>query len=100
MPLPLADVLTGLQTGLIDSIGSPPIGAIVLQWHTQIEHVIDIPVMYVYGLFAIAQRPFNRLTERQKAIVSSELSQAVKAADGFARRDHQSAKAALINQDG
>ena len=98
VPLPLADVLTGLQTGLIDSIGSPPIGAIVLQWHTQIEHVIDIPVMYVYGLFAIAQRPFNRLTERQKAIVSSELSQAVKAADGFARRDHQSAKAALINQ--
>jgi TRAP-type C4-dicarboxylate transport system substrate-binding protein len=98
VPLPLADVLTGLQTGLIDSIGSPPIGAIVLQWHTQIEYVIDIPVMYVYGLFAIAERPFNRLTESQKAIVSSELSQAVKAADGFARRDHESAKAALINQ--
>ena len=26
IPLPIADVLTGLQTGLIDSIGSPPLG--------------------------------------------------------------------------
>ena len=31
VPLPLSDVLTGLQTGLIDTIIAPPIGAIALQ---------------------------------------------------------------------
>ena len=55
IPLPIADVLTGLQTGLIDSIGSPPIGAIA-QWHTQVDYALELPLMYVYGLFAITER--------------------------------------------
>ena len=63
IPLPIADVLTGLQTGLIDSIGSPPIGAIALQWHTQVKYVTELPILYVYGLFTIAEKPFLRLDE-------------------------------------
>lgn len=98
IPLPIADVLAGLQTGLIDSIASPPIGAIALQWYTQIEHVIDLPLMYVYGLFAIGERPFNRLSPEHQKIVERELRAAVAAADGSARRDHESAKTALTNQ--
>ena len=31
--LPLTDVLTGLQTGLLDVVATPPVGALVLQWH-------------------------------------------------------------------
>ena len=98
IPLPIADVLAGLQTGLIDSLASPPIGAIALQWHTQLAHAIDLPLLYVYGLFAIAERPFSRLTDAQQAIVTDELTQAVAAADASARRDHESAKAAIAGQ--
>jgi len=36
--LPLTDVLTGLQTGLIDIVGMSPIGALVLQWHTKLKY--------------------------------------------------------------
>ena len=50
IPLPIADVLTGLQTGLINTIGSPPIGAIALQWHTQISHSLNLPLLYVYAV--------------------------------------------------
>ena len=98
IPLPIADVLAGLQTGLIDSIGSPPIGAIALQWHTQIEHAIDVPLMYVYGLFAMGEKHFNRLSKEHQVIVAEELQAAVKAADTSARNDHTSAKQALLNQ--
>ena len=98
IPLAIADVLAGLQTGLIDSIGSPPIGAIALQWHTQIEHAIDLPLLYVYGLFALAERPFARLSDDHQRIVSEELTAAVKAADASARSDHNKAKSALIAQ--
>ena len=98
IPLPIADVLAGLQTGLIDSIGSPPVGAIALQWYTQAEHAIDLPLLYVYGLFAMAERPFNRLSPEHQAIVNKELRAAVAAADGSARRDHESAKSALTTQ--
>jgi TRAP-type C4-dicarboxylate transport system substrate-binding protein len=42
--LPLTDVLTGLQTGLIDIVAMSPIGALVLQWHTKIKYVTEIPL--------------------------------------------------------
>lgn len=98
IPLPIADVLAGLQTGLIDSIASPPIGAIALQWHTQVEHAIDLPLLYVYGLFAMAERPFNRLSPEHQKIVEEELSAVVRKADATARKDHMSAKAVLTSQ--
>ncbi len=98
IPLPIADVLAGLQTGLIDSIGSPPIGAIALQWHTQVEHAIDLPLIYTYGLFAMTDRAFKRLDADAQAIVEEEMGAAVQAADATARADHESAKAALVKQ--
>ncbi len=98
IPLPIADVLAGLQTGLIDSIASPPIGAIALQWHTQVDYALELPLLYIYGLFAMAERPFNRLSAEHQAVVSEEMQTAVKEVDAAARRDHNSAKAALSNQ--
>ena len=35
VPLTIADVLAGLQTGLINAVAMPPVGAVALQWHTQ-----------------------------------------------------------------
>ena len=98
IPLPIADVLAGLQTGLIDSIASPPVGTIALQWHTQVAHAVDLPLLYVYGLLAMAERPFGRLTREEQQIVREEMGAAVQSADASARRDHTSAKAALVGQ--
>ena len=98
IPLPISDVLAGLQTGLIDSLASPPIGAIALQWHTQVQHALELPLLYIYGLLAMAERPFDKLTAQQQAIVTEEFQQAVSSADATARKDHNSAKAALGKQ--
>ncbi|HAH81078.1 MAG TPA: C4-dicarboxylate ABC transporter [Gammaproteobacteria bacterium] len=98
IPLPIADVLTGLQTGLINTIGSPPIGAIALQWHTQISHTLNLPLLYVYGSFVITERMFKRLSAEQQQIVTEELTAAVKAVDRASRKDNDSAAAALVKQ--
>jgi TRAP-type C4-dicarboxylate transport system substrate-binding protein len=98
IPLPIADVLAGLQTGLVDSIASPPIGAIALQWHTQVEYAMELPLMYVYGLTVMGEKPFSRLTAAQQQVVEEELRAAVKAADVSARNDHNKAKSALTSQ--
>ena len=98
VPLPIADVLTGLQTGLIDSIGSPPIGAIALQWHTQVDYALELPLMYVYGLFAITERAFNRMTEAEQAIVTEELTAAVARVDAASRKDNDAAGKALVGE--
>src|SRR5690554_3319217 len=45
--MPLTDVLTGLQTDLIDTIMGPPAAAIVLQWNTAVSYITDLPLAYI-----------------------------------------------------
>ncbi|MBA3012924.1 MAG: C4-dicarboxylate ABC transporter, partial [Desulfobacula sp.] len=61
IPLPIADVRTSLQSGLIDTVATSPVGAIVLQWHTQIKYVTNIPLIYLYAVLAIDKDQFLKL---------------------------------------
>ena len=88
-------MLTGLQTGLTDTIGSPSIGAIALQWHTQVDYALELPLMYVYGLFALTKRAFKRMDEAERAIVTEELEAAVGRVDAMSRKDDVAADKAL-----
>src|SRR5690606_33417778 len=42
IPLPLADVFTALQTGLVDTVANTPAGAVALQWHGSLRQVLDL----------------------------------------------------------
>ena len=59
--LPLTDVLTGLQTGLLDIVGTSPIGALVLQWHTKVKYVTELLLVYTLGFMAIQKKAFDTL---------------------------------------
>ena len=67
--LPLTDVLTGLQTGLIDIVAISPIGALVLQWHTKIKYMTELPLVYTLGFMAVDERAFSRISPADQAIV-------------------------------
>jgi len=96
--LPIVDVLGGLQTGTIDCVTAPPVGAVALQWHTRVSHVLDVPLIYVYGLFALDKRRFERLSEPDQAVVRRVMGGVVGQVNARSRRDHQQAAAALANQ--
>jgi len=99
VPLPLSDVLTGLQTGLIDTIIAPPIGAIALQWHTKINYVMDEPLTYFSALLVIDKKAFNKLKDEDREIVRSIMNDAFKSINDQNRKDNTAAKQALMNQD-
>jgi TRAP-type C4-dicarboxylate transport system substrate-binding protein len=67
--LPLTDVLTGLQTGLIDIVAIPPIVALVLQWHTKVKYVTQLPLVYSFGYMAVDKKTFDKISDDDKAIV-------------------------------
>jgi TRAP-type C4-dicarboxylate transport system substrate-binding protein len=98
VPLPLSDVLTGLQTGLIDTIIAPPIGAIALQWHTKINYVMDEPLTYFSALLVIDKKAFSKLKDGDQEIVRSVMRDAFKRINDQNRKDNAAAKKALINQ--
>ena len=67
--LPIADVRASLQTGLIDTVAISPIGAIVLQWHTQVKYLTELPRIYVFGLLAVDQKAFSKISTEDQNIV-------------------------------
>ncbi|MCK4707378.1 MAG: TRAP transporter substrate-binding protein DctP [Gammaproteobacteria bacterium] len=98
IPLPLADVFTGLQTGLIETIASTSTGAIAFQWHTKLTHMVDIPVLYVIGILAVNQKAFNKIKADDQKIVIDEMSKVFSILEEINRQDNISATAALKTQ--
>lgn len=95
LPLPLADVLTGLQTGLIDTVAGSPVGAIALQWHTQVSYLTDAPLMYLYGSMMVKRKHFEKLSAADQDIVMSEMGKAFALINKQNRTDDQRARQVL-----
>lgn len=98
VPLPLSDVLTGLQTGLVDAVAGPPVGAVALQWFTRVRHMTELPILYTYGALVVSDRAWGRISESDRAIVREVLEEVTAVLDARARRDNRDAREALVEQ--
>ena len=98
IPLPLGDVLAGLQTGLIDTIAASPIGALALQWYTQIKYITDLPVLYSYGVLAISNKAFKKAKQADRKVISEVMTRIFKELDVINKNDNKAALVALKNQ--
>jgi TRAP-type C4-dicarboxylate transport system substrate-binding protein len=96
--LPLADVYTGLQTGLITGVGISATGAIALQWYTKTKYLTDVPVYFTAGALVIAGRAYERLAPADREIIRSVLTPTFRNLDRASRRDNEAARTALKNQ--
>ncbi len=94
--LPLTDVLTGLQTGLIDIIAIPPMVALIMQWHTKIKYVTQVPLVYTLGFMAIDKKAFDRIGEADQAVVREVMTATYKHFDLINLDDNREAFDALI----
>ena len=95
--LPLTDVLTGLQTGLIDIIAIPPIVALLLQWHTKVKYVTRVPLVYTYGFMAIDKKAFGKISDGDQAIVREVMGDMYRNFDKVNLIDNEGAFDALVN---
>jgi TRAP-type transport system periplasmic protein len=93
--LPLTDVLTGLQTGLIDIVATSAVGALVLQWHTKVKYVTDFPVAYIVATLAIAKPAFDELAPADRAVVREVMEGVYARIDRENRVENEKAEAAL-----
>jgi TRAP-type C4-dicarboxylate transport system substrate-binding protein len=89
--LPVTDVLTGLQTGLIDIAFASPVAALVLQWHTKVKYITEIPVSYSMGIFAIEKGAYSELSAADQQIVREVMTRYIGALDREARDDNRRA---------
>ncbi len=93
--LPVTDVLTGLQTGLLDIVAASPSVALVLQWHTKVDYLTDLPVLYSMGVFAIDEHAWMRVDEPDRKTAAAILTKTMHGLDAAARDDNRNALTVL-----
>lgn len=94
--LPLTDVMTGLQTGLIDIVATSPVGAVVFQWYTKVKYVTELPVVYVFATMIMDKRAFDRLSAEDQAIVREVMTRVYREFDRQSIPDNDGAYDALL----
>lgn len=93
--LPITDVLTGLQTGLLDIVATPPVGAIILQWYTKTKYVTRQPLSYTLGLMVIDQAALKDVSAADQAVLREVMSALYTRLDAQNRVDNTKAEQAL-----
>jgi TRAP-type C4-dicarboxylate transport system substrate-binding protein len=98
IPLSVPEVRTALQTGMLDTVSISPIAAIALRWHTQVNYVTDIPLIYLYAVLALDRRVFDKISEKNRKIIASVMTDVFKEIDRKNREDSLTAIEVLRNQ--
>jgi len=97
-PLALPDVLTSLQTGLIDTVYSAPTACIGLQWFTKLKYRIDVPLTIASGGTIVQKAFYDKLAlDQQKALhtIGDKMAQAVILGS---RKDNEEGKKVLAEK--
>jgi TRAP-type C4-dicarboxylate transport system substrate-binding protein len=97
-PLSIADVRASLQTGLINTVTTPPIGAVALQWHTQINYLMYEPFLYIYGVLAVDRRAFAKISLDDQRVFREIMGRKFRELDRLNREDNVNALEALRKQ--
>ncbi len=97
-PLSIADVRAGLQTGLINTVTTPPIGAVALQWHTQINYLMYEPFLYIYGVLAVDRNAFAKILPNDQRMFREIMGRIFRELDSLNREDNVKALEVLRKQ--
>lgn len=68
IPLSIADVMTSIQTGMIDTVYATPATILPLGWHKKMSYLIDMPITYATGAVLISKQTLENMDKNSKDI--------------------------------
>ena len=95
IPLAVTDVLTSLQTGLIETVYANPLAAVALQWFTKVLFMSPVPMANVTGAIVIRKKSFDRLDPSQKRILRGRTRARMETLKRLTRRENARAVEAM-----
>ena len=72
IPLSVTDVMSSLQTGMINAVYASPLSAMALQWNTKMKYMLTMPLTTSAGAVVISKKVFDALEEADQKILIDE----------------------------
>jgi TRAP-type C4-dicarboxylate transport system substrate-binding protein len=63
IPLSAPDVLTSLQTGIVNAVYSSPLACVALQWFTRVKYMTSVPITHGIGAVLISEKALRKASE-------------------------------------
>jgi len=98
IPLSITDVLTSLQTRLIDGFYTSPLAAIGLQWWTRVKYIFSVPLADAAGAVVISKKMFDQLPPDLQEILLRNGKDYMKILTQLSRNDNKKALETLRKQ--
>ncbi|MCB9543313.1 MAG: TRAP transporter substrate-binding protein DctP [Myxococcales bacterium] len=67
VPLPVTEITTALQTGLIEAVPTTPQGTLMMQWHKYAKYMSDFAWSPLVGGLVIDAKTWEKIDEGQRA---------------------------------
>lgn len=90
-PVPLAatDIMTGLQTGMVDVLRTTPLAALSLQWFRQTPYMNDLGLGPLTGATIVTRKTWEKIDPDDRKVLLA-----------ISRRAEERQRAAIADQDG
>jgi TRAP-type C4-dicarboxylate transport system substrate-binding protein len=63
----MTDIMTGLTTGMIDALPTPPLAAMAFQWYKQTPYMLDIGLTPIIGATVINKKTWDSMSAADRA---------------------------------
>ena len=72
VPLAVSDMMTSLQTGMVQAIPVTPLSALAFQWYQQTPYMLDLGLAPLVGANVMSLQAWNRISpEDQQAVLAA-----------------------------
>jgi TRAP-type C4-dicarboxylate transport system substrate-binding protein len=72
VPLSVINVMTALQTGMVNGVYVSPLAIIALQWFTKVKYMMELPLADATGAVLISKKMFDKIpAQYQKILVDN-----------------------------
>ena len=97
-PLSVVDVMSSLETGMIDGVYGPPMGVTVMQWFRRAKHIYDMPIADSAGAVLIAKKFFDGIPETDRTALLEVSAKHLRRLNLLSRKENEEALVALQKQ--
>lgn len=87
--LSITDVLTSLQTGLINGVYTSPLAAVSLQWFAATKYMMELPLTNSMGAVIISKREFDKMPADIQQILLKHGKTYMRKLTELSRKDNQ-----------